>query len=292
MNKPKNSKVILASEIPPVQWMSSGIETLDKATGGGLPLGRMITISGLQSSAKTSLALFLIAQAQKKGVACLFVDAEHSFNPAYSAKLGVNLKALGIVIPNYAEEALEAAEEQIRGNKAKLIVVDSVAALSARAEVEAAYEGAQMALQARFMSRALRKLTPLIAEKKAVFVWINQLRQNIMGGYASSYIETGGMALKFYSSLSLRLKRVETLRVDDRVAGLIIEALVQKNKVGVPEEKARIELRFDSGFTGEIDRLENMLTSGEVEQRGRTYFLGEEKLGVGWEAASQALIKK
>jgi recombination protein RecA len=289
---PKKSIIQKASELEEVAFAPTGIDKLDAICGGGFPVGRMVTIAGMYSSGKTSLALHLIAQYQKRGWPCVYLDAEQSFNPAYSARFGVELDKLRVVIPDYAEEGLDAVAGLLEANKAKFIVVDSVAALSARAEVEASYEAAQMSLQARFMSRALRKLVPLVKQKDAILVWINQLRQNIMGGSWEPYYETGGMALKFYTSLNLRLTKKNALKQDGRLVGYGIQVKVKKNKVGEPEGEAMVNLMLAGSFHGETSVLEKGLERGLITRKGAWYYWGETQLGRGQEEAEAALTEE
>lgn len=279
-----------ASDIDDVEWISTGIEPLDYIIGKGLPRGRMVTIKGLSSVTKTSLALTIIASAQKQGIPCVFVDAELALSLPQAEMLGVNLEELIVIRPDTAEEALDALEEML--TEEMLVVVDSVAALSARAEMEADMGSQGMALQARIITRALRKLTPLVSRTNSTIIWINQLRMNITGGQYSPYTETGGMALKFFTSVAIEVKKLGFLKSSDKVVGISVLIKVVKNKVGFPNRECKLDFGFDSGFHGESNWFEIGVDKGLITIDGRTYYFKDKKLDVGQQKAKQALTKE
>ncbi len=285
-NKKKGKDLIhKASDMGEVEWLSTGIKALDYVMGGGLPKGRMVSIKGLQSVAKTSLSLSIIANAQKEGVPCVFVDAEWSLDLTHANNLGVDLDQLIVISPDMAEEAIEALETTV--DEEMLIVVDSVAALSARAEAESTINEPGIALQARLMSRALRKLTPLLAKTNSIIIWINQYRHNLMGGPYNPYTETGGAALKFYTSVGLDLKRGNVFKEKERVKGQEVKVSVIKNKVGPPGGKCVLEFLFEEGFTGKVPILESALEEGWITKEGRTYYYQGEKIATSKDEAEQ-----
>jgi recombination protein RecA len=279
-----------ASNLDKVDFLKTGIEPLDYIIGGGLPRGRMITFKGLQSVTKTSLSLAIIAEAQRRGDPCVFVDAEYAFNREHAEKLGVNLEELLIITPNASHEALAAMEELMAPNT--VFVVDSVPAMATKAEAEATADQITMASQARFMATALRRLTPKVAATNSMVIWINQLRQNIMGGTWDPYIETGGMALKFYTSVGLQIKKKQAIKEGTKLVGYVVELKVVKNKVGPPGGDVELEYYFDEGFKGEMDWAKVGVEKGVIEQRGAYYFWGEENLGQGSEKATEALTEE
>ena len=283
-----------ASEMAEVTFTPTGIPPLDFAMGGGLPQGRMISIKGQPSATKTSLALTMIASAQKQGINCVFVDAEWALLPKYAESLGVDLDKLLVIAPNTAEEAIDAVEVLIRDEaRPSLVVVDSVSALSAKAESEADIEKQGMALQARVITRALRKLTPITSSTNSTIVWINQLRQNLLGGQYNPYIETGGMALKFFTSVALEVKRKTGIEKDGKIAGYGIEIKVTKNKLGPPARSCELKFFFDSGFycprTVWVDIGQEL---GLITRSGNSYSFKEEKLGIGKDASTELLTDK
>lgn len=279
------AKIIKAAAYPKNEWLSTGSAILDNFLGGGIPIGRQTTISGAWSTGKSALALCLIAQAQRQGWNCAFIDIERSFSPDFAAGLGVDINKLKLVIPDYAEQALEALEDFV--SRQTFVVVDSLAALSARAEVEAAYEGAQISLLARLMGRVSRKITPLVAKSKSIVIWLNQLRRNIMAtGYGNPYYEPGGEAMHYFRSLAIRLKHASKFYQDGKQIGLKMKLQILKNKVAPPvKDDLELELFFQGGI--KTDKFEEGLASGKIRVEGRTYFVGDEKLGVGMEEAKK-----
>lgn len=285
INKKSGKKIIhKASDMEEVSWLSTGVDAIDFIIGGGLPKGRMVSIKGFQSASKTTLSLAIIAEAQKNNVPCVFVDAEWSLNLTHAQTMGVDLDKLTVISSDTAEEAIEAIEEVLDDNM--LVVVDSVAALSARAEAEATINEPGIALQARLMSRALRRLTPMTAQKSATIVWVNQLRHSLGVSY-TPYSETGGNALKFYSSVSLELKKTGTLKSGDSIIGQEVTVTVVKNKVGKPGGKCILNLIFDEGFSGKVPIIDKALEEGWVTKEGNTYYYEGEKIGVGKDKAEQ-----
>ena len=279
-----------ASEIDDIEWFSTGIEPLDYVIGKGLPKGRMVSFKGLSSVTKTSLALAVIASAQKQGIPCVFVDAELALSLHPAKMLGVDLEELIVIRPDTAEEALDALEEMI--TEEMLVVVDSVAALSAKAEMEADMGSQGMALQARIVTRALRKLSPLVSRTNSTIIWINQLRMNITGGQYSPYTETGGMALKFFTSVALEIKKKGDLKSSDKVVGIAVAIKAVKNKVGIPSRECKLDFLFDSGFHGESNWFEIGVDKGLITMEGRTYYFKDQKLDIGQQKAKQALTKE
>lgn len=269
-----------------IEVMPTGLMNLDNVLGcGGFPKGRIVTISGLQSTSKTSLCLHLIGKLQKEGVKCCFVDAEYSLNLDHARAMGVDVDTLLIIEPETGEQAFEAIENVLREGLATFIVIDSASALSSKAEMEAETGKPTMGGQARLISQGLRKLVGLVSRKKAVLVFINQLRMNIMGGQYNPYIETGGMALKFYTSVALQLHKSKSIEKSGDTIGYVIRVVVKKNKVGAPGGETEITLMFETGFSEEADIIELALAKGLITRKGNTLIYGETKLGVGSKVA-------
>jgi recombination protein RecA len=274
-----------------LEVISSGSLFLNEALGvGGYPRGRVIEIFGAESSGKTTLALHAIAQAQKAGGVCAFIDAEHSLDPIYASKLGVNSEALVVAQPDYGEQALEITEVLIRSGAIDLLVVDSVAALVPKAEIEGDMGDSHMGLQARLMSQALRKMTPIINKSKTVLIFINQVRQKINAmPFANKETTTGGTALKFYASVRLEVKRIGTLKRNDVPSGNKVLVKVVKNKVSPPFRFAELEINFDSGISKEKELLDAGLAKGLFRQAGAFYYYKNEKYSQGREACLEKL---
>ncbi len=277
-----------------VDTISSGSLLIDHALGiNGFPRGRMIEIYGPESSGKTTLALQAIAQAQKKGGICAFIDAEHALDPVYAAKLGINTNDLLISQPDYGEQALDIAEMLIRSGAVDIIVVDSVAALVPKAELEGDMGDVHVGLQARLMSQALRKLTPVVHKSKTVLIFINQIRQNINAmAFANKEVTTGGNALKFYASLRLDVRRIESLKRDDVNIGNRIAVKIVKNKMAPPFKRAEVDLIFNEGVSKELDLIDAAVQFGVIKQAGSWFSYGNEKLAQGREQLKLLLREK
>ncbi|MCL5407423.1 MAG: recombinase RecA [Patescibacteria group bacterium] len=273
-----------------VESISTGSISLDLALGvGGFPRGRIVEIYGPESTGKSTLAIHAIGQAQKSGGIGAFIDAEHAFDPDYARRLGVNVEELLISQPDTGEQALEIAETLVRSNAVDVIVVDSVAALVPRAEIEGEMGDAQMGMQARLMSQALRKLTGAISRSKAVVIFINQLRMKIGVMFGNPETTAGGMALKFYSSVRLDIRRVEQIKDGDIPIGNRVKVKVVKNKVAPPFRTAEFDLMFSEGISKESDLIDLGTKLGVVSKAGSWYQFGTEKLGQGREGAKQFL---
>lgn len=275
-----------------VDAVSTGSMILDEALGiGGFPRGRVIEIFGPEASGKTTLALQVIAQAQQKGGICAFIDAEHALDPLYAAKLGINTHDLIISQPDYGEQALDIAEMIIRSNAVDVIVIDSVAALIPKAELDGDMGDVHVGLQARLMSQAMRKLTPIVHKSKTVLVFINQVRHNINAmAFASKEVTTGGNALKFYSSLRLDVRRIESIKdKDGNHQGNVIKIKVAKNKMAPPFKVVELKLYFGQGISKEADLLDAALAHGIVTQSGSWFSFSGERLAQGRDAVLNLL---
>lgn len=274
-----------------VDSISTGSFSLDLALGiGGLPRGRVTEIYGPEASGKTTLALTTIAEAQKRGGYAAFVDAEHALDPEYAKKLGVKLDDLLVSQPDSGEQALEITETLIRSNALDVIVVDSVAALVPRAEIEGEMGDAMMGVQARLMSQALRKLTSVVAKSKTILIFINQIRMKIGVMFGNPETTTGGNALKFYSSVRLDIRRKAALKRGDENVGNNVQVKVVKNKVAPPFRTAEFDIMFGSGIDHEGEIIDLGVKYGIVEKAGSWIAYGEEKLGQGKEGA-RAFLK-
>ncbi|XPV76858.1 MAG: recombinase RecA [Desulfovibrio sp.] len=258
---------------------------LDMALGvGGLPCGRVSEVYGPESSGKTTLALHLIAEAQKRGGSAAFIDAEHALDVGYAKRLGVNTDELLISQPDYGEQALEIADLLVRSNAVDVVVIDSVAALIPQAELEGNMGETQVGGQARLMSHALRKLTGTIHKSRAVVLFINQIRMKIgMTGYGSPETTSGGNALKFYASVRMDIRRIQTLKDKDEVFGSRTRVKVIKNKVAPPFREALVDILYGTGFSREGELLDMGIEHGIVQQSGAWYAFGSERLGQGRE---------
>jgi len=270
-----------------VDVIPSGSILLDAALGvGGYPRGRVVEIYGPESSGKTTLALHAIAESQKQGGIAAFVDAEHALDPVYAKNLGVNVDELWVSQPDTGEQALEIVESLVRSGAMDIIVVDSVAALTPRAEIEGEMGDSHMGLQARLMSQALRKLTATISKTHTCLIFINQIRMKIGVMFGNPETTTGGFALKFYSSLRLEVRKVESIaRGNDEVVGNKVRVKVVKNKVAPPFRKAEMDIMFGKGISAVGSLLESALQINLIEKAGSWYSYGKERIGQGVENA-------
>ena len=268
-----------------VEAISTGSILLDHALGvGGIPRGRIIEIYGPESSGKTTLALHALAQAQNKGGVCAFIDAEHALDPTHATKLGVNVDDLIISQPDFGEQGLDIAEMLIRSGAIDLIVVDSVAALVPKAELEGDMGDTHVGLQARLMSQALRKLTPIVHKSKTVLIFINQIRHNISSfAFANKETTTGGNALKFYSSLRLDVRRIASLKKGDIHFGNRVAIKVAKNKVAPPFKRVELDLLFGEGISKELDLLDAALHCNIIKKSGAWFSCGDQQIAQGRE---------
>ena len=273
-----------------IETISTGSLGLDIALGvGGLPRGRVIEIYGPESSGKTTLALHTIAEAQKKGGVCAFVDAEHALDPVYARKLGVNLDDLLISQPDTGEQALEITDTLVRSGAIDVLVIDSVAALTPRAEIEGEMGDVQPGLQARLMSQALRKLTASISRSNCMVIFINQIRMKIGVMYGSPETTTGGNALKFYASVRLDIRRVATLKDREEATGNQVRVKVVKNKVAPPFKQVEFDIMFGEGISKVGELVDLGVKAGMVEKSGAWFSFDSQRLGQGRENAKAFL---
>ena len=274
-----------------VQVLPSGILSLDAALGvGGFPRGRIVEIFGPEMSGKTTLALHMIAQAQKHGGVAVFIDAEHALDPEYAQRLGVHIDDLIISQPDYGEQALEIAETLIRSGGVDIVVIDSVAALVPKAELEGEMGDQHVGLQARLMSQALRKLTSIVNRSQTCLIFINQIRERIgIMSFGGGETTTGGRALKFYASMRIDVRKVATIKQGDRVIGARTRIRVVKNKMAPPFRQTDVDLMFGEGFSREGDLIDLGMEYKLVTRSGAWYAYGEHKLGQGREAAKAFL---
>jgi recombination protein RecA len=273
-----------------VDAISTGSIGLDAALGvGGMPRGRIIEIFGPESSGKTTLSLHVIAEAQKKGGVSAFIDAEHAMDPEYAKRLGVKIDELLISQPDTGEQALEIVESLVRSGKMDVIVIDSVAALTPKDEIEGDMGAHHVGKQARLMSQALRKLTNIVAKSKTIVIFINQIRMQIGVMFGNPETTPGGKALKFYTSVRLDIRRIAQIKKGDEVMGGRVRVKVVKNKVAAPFKQTEFDLMYNEGISreGEIIALGEKM--GIIQKSGTSYAYGEEKLGRGYDATRQFL---
>jgi recombination protein RecA len=277
-------------EISDIPAISTTSLSLDAAVGvGGVPRGRICEIYGPESSGKTTLALHIVAEAQKAGGVAAYIDAEHAMDADYAGKLGVNIDDLLISQPDSGEQALEIAEALVRSNGVDVIVVDSVAALVPRAELDGEMGDSLPGLQARLMSQALRKLTAIVAQSNTCFIFINQIREKIGVMFGSPETTTGGRALKFYSSLRLDIRRIGAIKDGDRIVGNRTKVKVAKNKVAPPFREAEFDIMYGEGISREGDLLDLAANNRVVEKSGAWFSYKGERLGQGRENSKQTL---
>ena len=287
----KGSIMILGNEdTVDIDVIPSGSLSLDTAMGvGGYPRGRIVEIYGPEASGKTTLALHAIAEAQKKGGAAAFLDVEHAFDINYAKRLGIQVDTLIVSQPDYAEQALEIAETLVRSNAVDIVVVDSVAALVPRSEIEGEMGDSHMGLQARLMSQALRKLTAAVSKSKTCLIFINQLRSKIGVMFGNPETTTGGNALKFYASMRIDIRRIASIKEKDEVIGNQVRVKIQKNKMFPPFREAIFDIVYGKG----IDRLSDMVNLADkdeiITKSGSWYSYGETRLGQGMTNAVKTL---
>jgi len=277
-------------EVMQVASISTGSIGLDIALGiGGVPKGRIIEVYGPESSGKTTLSLHVVAEAQKTGGTCAFIDAEHALDPAYAKKLGVNVDELLISQPDAGEQALEIADTLVRSGAIDVLVVDSVAALVPRAELEGEMGDAHVGLQARLMSQALRKLTASVARSNTLIIFINQIRMKIGVMFGSPETTTGGNALKFYSSVRLDIRRIGAIKDRDEVVGNQTRVKVVKNKVAPPFKQVEFDIMYGEGISKMGELLDLGVTAGIVEKSGAWFSFESERIGQGRENSKNFL---
>lgn len=276
-----------------IEVVRSGSILLDSALGvGGYPKGRIVEIYGPESSGKTTLALHAIAEAQKAGGIAAFIDAEHALDPTYARNLGVNIDELWVSQPDTGEQALEITESLIRSGAVDLIVIDSVAALTPQAEIEGDMGDSHMGLQARLMSQALRKLNGIISKSRSILIFINQIRMKIGVMFGNPETTTGGKALKFYASIRLEVRKIETIaKGTEDATGNMVRIKVLKNKVAPPYRKVELEIEFGKGLSASGSLLDAALRFNLIEKSGSWYSCGEERIGQGRENAKLFLEK-
>lgn len=276
-----------------INAISTGSIGLDAALGvGGLPRGRIIEIFGPESSGKTTLSLHVIAEAQKKGGICAFIDAEHAMDPEYSKRIGVNIDQLLISQPDNGEQALEIVDSLVRSGKIDVIVVDSVAALTPRDEIEGDMGAHHVGKQARLMSQALRKLTAIVAKSKTIVIFINQIRMQIGVMFGNPETTPGGKALKFYTSVRIDIRRIAQIKKGEEIMGGRIRVKVVKNKVAAPFKQTEFDLMYNEGISREGELIALGEKMGIITKSGTSYAYGEEKLGRGYDATRQFLKDK
>jgi recombination protein RecA len=282
----KGSVMRLGSKeaVVPIAVISTGSISFDAATGvGGVPRGRVIEVFGPESSGKTTISLQIIAEAQKAGGLAAFVDAEHALDPAYAKKLGVDIDNLLISQPDYGEQALEIVEALVRSGAIDVLVVDSVAALVPKAELDGEMGDSHMGLQARLMSQALRKLTGTVSKSRTSLIFINQIREKIGVMFGNPETTTGGKALKFYSSMRIDIRRIGAVKEGDVVVGSRTKVKIVKNKVAAPFRDAEFDILYGEGISREGDALDLAVVHGIVEKSGAWYSYQGERIGQGRE---------
>ncbi len=273
-----------------VDTIPTGSIAMDLALGvGGMPRGRVVEIFGAESSGKTTLSLHVIAEAQKKGGICAFVDAEHAMDPDYAKRIGVNVDDLLISQPDSGEQALQIVETLVKTGNIDVIVVDSVAALTPRVEIEGEIGDQHIGLQARLMSQAMRKLSGIMAKTKTIVIFLNQTRMKVGMVFGNPETTPGGLALKFYASVRVNLTRTAQIKSGDEIIGNRVKAKIVKNKVAAPFRTAEFDVYYNEGISKSGDALRAGLASGSIKQSGSFFTLDGEKIGQGTEAAKAYL---
>lgn len=273
-----------------VDAVSTGCLSLDIALGvGGVPRGRIIEIYGPEASGKTTLAQHIVAEVQKIGGIAAFVDAEHALDPDYARKIGVRVDELLISQPDTGEQALDIVETLVRSNAVDVIVIDSVAALVPKAEIEGDMGDSHMGLQARLMSQALRKLTGIVSKSKTMVIFINQIRNKIGVFFGNPETTTGGLALKFYCSVRIEVRRSAQIKQGDKIIGNRVKTKIVKNKVAAPFTTCEFDIMYNEGISVSGDVLDTGVLYKVIQKKGNSYVFGEEKLGVGRETAKKYL---
>lgn len=273
-----------------VDAVSTGCLSLDIALGvGGVPRGRIIEIYGPEASGKTTLAQHIVSEVQKLGGIAAFVDAEHALDPDYARKIGVRVDEMLISQPDTGEQALEIVETLVRSNAVDVVVIDSVAALVPKAEIEGDMGDSHMGLQARLMSQALRKLTGIVSKSKTMVIFINQIRNKIGVFFGNPETTTGGLALKFYSSVRIEVRRSAQIKQGDKILGNRVKAKLVKNKVAAPFTTCEFDIMYNEGISVSGDVLDTGVLYKVIAKKGNSYSFGEEKLGVGRENAKKYL---
>lgn len=273
-----------------VDTVSTGCLSLDIALGvGGVPRGRIIEIYGPEASGKTTLAQHIVAEVQKIGGIAAFVDAEHALDPDYARKIGVRVDELLISQPDTGEQALDIVETLVRSNAVDVVVIDSVAALVPKAEIEGDMGDSHMGLQARLMSQALRKLTGIVSKSKTMVIFINQIRNKIGVFFGNPETTTGGLALKFYCSVRIEVRRSAQIKQGDKIIGNRVKTKIVKNKVAAPFTTCEFDIMYNEGISVSGDVLDTGVLYKVIQKKGNSYVFGEEKLGVGRETAKKYL---
>jgi recombination protein RecA len=273
-----------------VAAVTTGCLSLDIALGvGGVPRGRIIEVFGPEASGKTTLAQHIVAEVQKTGGIAAFVDAEHALDPDYARKIGVNVKDLLISQPDTGEQALEIVETLVRSNSVDVIVIDSVAALTPKAEIDGEMGDHHMGLQARLMSQALRKLAGIVSKSSTMVIFINQIRHKIGVFFGNPETTPGGNALKFYSSVRIEVRRAAQIKMGEQIIGNRVKAKIVKNKVAPPFQNTEFDIMYNEGISLSGDALDTGVAYGVIDKSGHSYAVGEEKLGTGRERAKQYL---